>query len=547
MTVRGKDSVVKTVELGVASLNTVSHHKYLRCAQYVNPVVRRLSLERGNSIDLDNNRNSLIVIDANIVADAEEIERGIQLERDVYEEKLESELESSLETILEPVSDNGYESDSELSDSTGKGAEVSNHAVGKQEKQEIGTETQEDEKSHDQEKITEHREKNEIVNTDGLEEQVVERSNDKETELVEKKDNERGLENGLGCHIIPVTEPSDIGNKHENKVNGTEGKSKSVLETQVLKSEKSKVDIKIASEVDDASIKGFESNVRKGNDAFLNVKVNDGNESESDLLKEIYKELNKRKDDEFEDNANDHDAEGDVWVLQDEYKSGAEQNIEPDPNESYQPVFADNISDFKLKISGVKDMCNHDFVEYNVDSAIREHNKSISENTNGKPVKECTSILEHSMSGTLSEYEKINNEYECNNPDASLKKDVTEMTQNATTEVNHSQVVDSICSPHTVSQSVLTDQLPDSSVTDKDTQSLVIRDREDTGISFGRSEVMNIKHAGQKDSEGALQARNDIHESQGAAELVTDNVSDAKWDSKLEDFKFIDDSEVKQR
>lgn len=542
MTVRGKDSVVKTVELGVASLNTVSHHKYLRCAQYINPVVRRLSLERGHGIELNNNRNSLIVIDANIVADAEEIERGIQLERDVYEEKLESELESSLETILEPVSDNGYESDSELSDSTGKGAEVSNHAVGKQE---IGAETQDVEKLHVHKKITEYREKKEIVNTDDVEEEVVERSNDKETELVEKKDNEMGLENSLGCHIIPVTEPSDIGHKYENKVNGTEGKSKNVLETQVPETEKSKVDITIASEIDDTSIKSFETNVRKGNDTFLNVKVNDGNESESDLLKEIYKELNKRKDDEFESNANEQDTEGDVWVLQDEYRSGTEHSNEPDSTEPYQPVFADNISEFKLKISGVKNVCNHDVVEYNVDSAIREHNKSVSENTNEKPVKEYSSVLEHGMSGTLSKYEHINNEYECNKADVSVKKDVTELTQNAVTEVNHSHVADSTSSPHAVSQNVLTDQLPDVSVTDKDTQSLVIRDREDTGISFGRSEDMNIKHSEQEASEGALQARNDIHESQGSAELVTDSVSE--WDSKLEDLKFIDDSEVKQR
>lgn len=104
------DPVVSHVEIGVAKLNTVSHHEHLRCAKYVNPLVRQLSAAPGkdtpNESTVTYNRNSLIVLDAELV--------DSDPENDVYEDQMETELESSYENCLVP--DNLEESDTTLSD-----------------------------------------------------------------------------------------------------------------------------------------------------------------------------------------------------------------------------------------------------------------------------------------------------------------------------------------------------------------------------------------------------------------------------------------------
>lgn len=95
--VMSKDSpVITNVELGVAKLNTVSHHGYLRCAKYVNPLVRQLSSpesEGATNTPASYNRNSLIILDPEPVED--------ETEEDVYEDQMESELESSLENAID--------------------------------------------------------------------------------------------------------------------------------------------------------------------------------------------------------------------------------------------------------------------------------------------------------------------------------------------------------------------------------------------------------------------------------------------------------------
>ncbi|XP_053384096.1 uncharacterized protein LOC123536284 isoform X9 [Mercenaria mercenaria] len=97
--------VVSEVELGIAKLNRVSHHEYLRCAKYVNPLVRQLSAP-GTPSAIESpaiyNRNSLIILDPEIVES--------DTEQDVYESELESSLENALEL------DGMDESDTTLSD-----------------------------------------------------------------------------------------------------------------------------------------------------------------------------------------------------------------------------------------------------------------------------------------------------------------------------------------------------------------------------------------------------------------------------------------------
>lgn len=106
--------VVTRVELGVAKLNTVSHHEYLRCAKYVNPLIRQLSVpesETTANTPANYNRNSLIIVDSEVVES--------DTEQDVYEDQMESELESSLENALDL--DEMEESDTTVSETSHKG------------------------------------------------------------------------------------------------------------------------------------------------------------------------------------------------------------------------------------------------------------------------------------------------------------------------------------------------------------------------------------------------------------------------------------------
>ncbi|XP_052800360.1 serine/arginine repetitive matrix protein 2-like isoform X6 [Mya arenaria] len=99
---------VSVVEVGTASLNAVSHHKYLRCATYVNPLVRQLS--SGSTGNMVMKRNSIIVV-SDAPVDKEEVIA------DVYEDKLESELEFSVKNDIdsdqEESDTSSYESDTD--------------------------------------------------------------------------------------------------------------------------------------------------------------------------------------------------------------------------------------------------------------------------------------------------------------------------------------------------------------------------------------------------------------------------------------------------
>lgn len=107
-----KDSpVITNVELGIAKLNIVSHHGYLRCAKYVNPLVGQLSSPESEGAAItpaSYNRNSLIILDPEAVED--------KTEEDVYEDQMESELESSLENAIDL--DIMNESDTTLSENS---------------------------------------------------------------------------------------------------------------------------------------------------------------------------------------------------------------------------------------------------------------------------------------------------------------------------------------------------------------------------------------------------------------------------------------------
>lgn len=312
-----KAAIVTTVEIGAAKLNTVSHHKYLRCAKFVNPMVRQLSVETGLKIDLQQNRNSLIVIDNEV----EEVEREIALERDVYEEKLESELETSLETIIEPDLDTaGYESDSEESVST-----------------------------------------NGNTNTD-IPKQIA-----GPKEVNSSKTNES------------KAETNDLAESHtgvNRKVNNNErlkhdsDKNKTITQVAAIKTVNGNVKVKHRSS-DDKN-----NTVENNNLDLLSVETckNTGNESESELLNEIYRELNKRSEDTSADNLSDDDElSEDVWVHKDDLN---ESNV----SEIYDLTFSDDIQDFKTRISGSKDDFSNEIVEYNVDKAISE-SKITEENT----------------------------------------------------------------------------------------------------------------------------------------------------------------------
>ena len=111
-----ESNIVRVVELGLAKLNTVSHHEHLRCAKLVSPLVRQLSKESNYTLDV--NRRSLII-------GVEENEP----EDDVYEDQMEIELESTLETALDTKvneeSDNSSEGfETELIETLGKTIEV---------------------------------------------------------------------------------------------------------------------------------------------------------------------------------------------------------------------------------------------------------------------------------------------------------------------------------------------------------------------------------------------------------------------------------------
>ncbi|KAL4225468.1 hypothetical protein ACF0H5_016158 [Mactra antiquata] len=114
--VKDDDPILQQVEIGKAVLNTVSHHEYLRCAKYVNPLVRQLSNHEDTGVvspAIVYNRNSLIILDTDVVN--VDIEND---EHDLYEENLEEKLEVDVEyngCKVDKEEDTDTDSDSTLS------------------------------------------------------------------------------------------------------------------------------------------------------------------------------------------------------------------------------------------------------------------------------------------------------------------------------------------------------------------------------------------------------------------------------------------------
>ena len=327
-------SVVTQVDVGIACLNTVSHHKYLRCAKFVNPIVRQLSVERGNLSpisDRENNRNSMIVIDA----DAEETEREIALEHDVYEEKLESELEISLEDILheEPVSDIGYESDNETSDSVGV-----SEPVAKQETEAFNNVVA-DLASKD--------------NTGEFLDQSIDTVQINGSQTATGDNNTCGNKKIATAEVTNATEQVTVGTDDTEYTDEANDKVKEMTRLN-----------------GNTLYEPIDTNVESNQEG----KTTNGTDSESDLLNEIYKELNKRSEDcaSADDDIDGEIGDEDVWVRQTELDK---EPINDDPD--YK--FSDTICRFKKKISASRDVLNTEFVEYNIDQASDKSDVNASE------------------------------------------------------------------------------------------------------------------------------------------------------------------------